>query len=316
MFDGKSGKELTRLVGHNNTSPYGLINTGEFSPDGKHIVTGATDTARMWDSQGRDAGVLDITFVNHGHFSPSGGRLLMASSSGQSKLFDVSTAKLIKELTYANRPIIGAQYSSDGSRVLLADIYGMHIFTGDGDAIATLRISEGYLWSAVLSPDGKRVVTGSTEGVIQVWPVNSRPETAVISAPANANGLSFVADGRLYMTVTGAPQPVAVDLSQLVSAANDNRVQEEPVPTSASPARSIRLERGNLTIWDTAANNAVATLNTFDQCQLASPALRPDGRLAVALCNSAIHVWRVFPSTRALVSEARSVLAGLSKGPE
>ena len=192
----------------------------------------------------------------------------------------------------------------------------MHIFTGDGDAIATLRISEGYLWSAVLSPDGKRVVTGSTEGVIQVWPVDSRPETAVISAPANANGLSFVADGRLYMTVTGAPQPVAVDLSQLVSAANDNRVQEEPVPTSASPARSIRLERGNLTIWDTAANNAVATLNTFDQCQLASPALRPDGRLAVALCNSAIHVWRVFPSTRALVSEARSVLAGLSKGPE
>ena len=73
-------------------------------------------TARMWDSQGRDAGVLDITFVNHGHFSPSGGRLLMASSSGQSKLFDVSTAKLIKELTYANRPIVGAQYSSDGSR--------------------------------------------------------------------------------------------------------------------------------------------------------------------------------------------------------
>ena len=309
VFDGKSGQEVTRLIGHKSTSPYGLLNTGEFSPDGKHIVTGASDNARLWDAQGRDAGVVDIASVRHAHFSPTGGRLLLASSSGQSKLFDTNTAKALKELTFANRPIVGAQYSSDGSRFLLADVDGMmHIFTGEGEKIATLQATKGYLSSAALAPDGKRVVSGSTDSVIQLWAVDSRPEIAVIPVPANANGLSFAADGKLYMTVAGAPQPVAVDLS----GANDSQVEEEPVSISASPARSIRFERGNLTIWDTAQNSAVAHLYTLEQCQLDSPTVRPDGRLAAALCNGAIHIWRVFPSTQALVREARSVLAELS----
>ena len=77
-----------------------LVHSAQFSPDGKRLVTGSSDAARVWDAQTgkpltepmkHDGG------VHSAQLSPDGKRIVTASSDNTARVWDAQTGKPLTE---------------------------------------------------------------------------------------------------------------------------------------------------------------------------------------------------------------------------
>jgi WD40 repeat protein len=80
--------EERQLKGHE-----GSVNSANFSPDGKRIVTAGSDRiARVWDESGKEVAVLrgHSSTVRSANFSPDGKLIVTASFDGTALLWNLS----------------------------------------------------------------------------------------------------------------------------------------------------------------------------------------------------------------------------------
>jgi WD40 repeat protein len=113
-----------------------------YSPDGSRIVSGSGDnTIKIWDAgSGRE---LD-TFKGHTGgvesvaYSPDGSRIVSGSDDKTIKIWDAET----------------------GWRIL---------WTGGGHELQSLEGHTSWVRSVVYSPDGSRIVSGSSDDTIKIW---------------------------------------------------------------------------------------------------------------------------------------------------
>lgn len=322
LFDSHSGKEIAVLRGHRGLSPYGLIETGGFSPDSKRAITGAADgTARLWDIRGRDAGVLDharfTERITQAQFSPSNpDQVLTGASDGAARLWSANSPRQPLKVLDIGGQIVAAQFSGDGSRFLAAGALGRaSIFSAQGDEIVTFRSGRATLIGAALSSNGRKVITATAEGLVQVWQDETRSEHAILPFQGEVSALSFGSDNRLSVTKPGASASVVIDVPPPSSAASKPITDSAPTATGTLPeaTRSIEIMKdGQAAIIDRTEQKEVARLKPSANCTLSSPVLNGDGTLAAAACSDGtIRLWHIYPSTHAIVNEARAVLAGL-----
>ncbi|WP_293355035.1 MULTISPECIES: AAA-like domain-containing protein [unclassified Microcoleus] len=141
------GNCLTVFTGHNDS-----VNSVSFSPTGDAIATASSDkTAKLWDLQGK----FLVTFAEHNDsitsvsFSPTGDKIATASIDGTAKLWDLQ-----------------------GN--LLADFNGYqgNLLKGEADFVK-LKIP---IYSICFSRDGKFLITGSQDGKVLFWPVETLDE--------------------------------------------------------------------------------------------------------------------------------------------
>jgi WD40 repeat protein/serine/threonine protein kinase len=184
-WDPSTGEELYR-IGH------GLdVNEVAFSPDGEYLATASWDgTAKIVDRSGRVVQVLG---------EPGGGQF---NFSDVAFSFDgrlVATAQAI----YARR-----------ERVLIWD-------WARGELVLTIDADSDFDFPQVdFDPTGPRIVLTGSEGLAEVWDVESRERLAVLAGPSGgAKDLAFSPDGsriaiatvdgsvRLFDADTGSPQP-------------------------------------------------------------------------------------------------------------
>src|SRR6476661_1780133 len=138
---------LATFTGHNKS-----VTSVSFSPNGDAIATASSDkTAKLWDLQGNCL----VTFTGHNKsvtsvcFSPTGDAIATASQDGTAKLWDLQ-----------------------GS--LLADFSGYkgNLLKGEADFVEL----KSPIWSVCFSRDGKSLITGSLDGKVRFWPVESLDE--------------------------------------------------------------------------------------------------------------------------------------------
>ncbi|MCK2218371.1 WD40 repeat domain-containing protein [Actinomadura sp. ATCC 31491] len=130
------------------------INAVAFSPDGRHMATGAVLSVRLWDVTARppsgvwlnvDRGANDLTFDRHG------------------------------------RVLATAEDSADDN-VRLWDVAGRRQI---GDAIS---VPEGSVEGVAFSPDGLTLATGASDGTVRLWDVRThRP----LGGPLGGHGKGF-----------------------------------------------------------------------------------------------------------------------------
>jgi WD40 repeat protein/tetratricopeptide (TPR) repeat protein len=181
VWDAFTGQALTPPL--RGTGIGAAVATCQFSPDGRWVVTGGGDGARIWDGT---TGRLLKQFHPHsyGSFSANGRSLL----------------------TWGDLTAIG------GVTAVVWVASGAGAFSGSGQegpyqALSPPLRHVAALSGAALSPDGRRVVTASN-GTAQVWDAatGARLAPAMQHCPSGQIGVCFSPDGRRVLT-GGGPSP-------------------------------------------------------------------------------------------------------------
>jgi WD40 repeat protein len=195
---------------------------GEFSPDGRRVLTAGPKTAAqlsdltrcepvlLYDETGAAANKSDALRAT---FSADGARVLVSYADHSVRVWNASTAEAISRLRFADKrdPPDEARFSPDGERVLT---WSEH-YPG-GEAIEPTKIARPQLWNAAtgeqvvelmtpqllptihgpaFSEDGRFVAAGSG-GSILVWDTaTGRNVVALDSGTNTVNSVAFSQDG-------------------------------------------------------------------------------------------------------------------------
>lgn len=214
LFSLEDGAQVATLRGH--TAP---IRSVAFAPDGTRLVTTSGDqTARLWNSEtgqlmavleGHTAAVYSATFT-----FANGRAILTVAADGTARLWDSQTgASLFPPVTYP-RLIDVVTSSQDGSRMIVR---------GDGGALELwdriLGTSKTTLLPApqkgasaidlsadaviAFSPSGKRLATGTTDGLVRLWDGRSgHPLRVLAGHQARVSAVAFNQAGQLLASAS------------------------------------------------------------------------------------------------------------------
>jgi len=190
------------------------------------VATAVNDSVVIWDSEaGQVNHVLGRIWRKHWHdvnsasFSPDGKWVVTGSRDSTAKIWDSKTDKLI----YTLGGILSGQWKAITSASFSPD--GNWVVTGSYDETATIwslqkrRLLSPKTWwrsnkrlrghnrevnSVSFSPDGKRVLTGSSDGTAKIWDSKTGKLIHTLSGhDGYVKSASFSSDGKLILTASG-----------------------------------------------------------------------------------------------------------------
>jgi WD40 repeat protein len=237
-----------------------------FSPDGKRLATcgglPAAPVVMLWDvaSGARLATLREGLFYAPGCFSPDARQLLTPYRADQDKpgeiaFWEVATGKKSKSV-----PVPFAfenAWSPDAGRMLIGK--AVHDLT-TGKIVRELK-GEGGLPLA-FSPDGRKIVTGSSEGMTTIWDAE-RGEVLLHlgSTGVEVVSLAMSADGRLAVSgQRGRTAAILWDLNRgQVTHVLPVHKWGAAVSLSADGRYLLTHEFGETNLWNTSAGTRLRT---------------------------------------------------------
>lgn len=302
LWNAATGEEIRSFAP--NAGP---TNSLAFSPDGAKVLTGSGSKAKLWDAQ---TGAELRTFSGHANtilsvaISADGSKILTGSGDKTAKLWDAQTGTELRTISGHAYPVYGVAFSPDGGKVLTGSYYQPTIYDDPllGDSTARLwnaatgeviRSFNGHdldISTVAFSPDGRKILTGSSDQTAKLWDVATGAETQTL-APFNRiyerfHAAAFSPDGsqvllnadclslNLWNVVTGAltrayPETMDHSLDDIHSVA-------------FSPDGSLILAGlySKAKLLDTATGNLVRTFSPSGS-RVWAVAFSPDGRQAL-----------------------------------
>jgi WD40 repeat protein len=316
--------DRTRLLtGHTD-----LIRQAIFSPDGQRAVTASEDfTARIWDvGSGKE-----LARLTHGDkvwfaaFSPDGLRAVTASGDNIARIWDVSTGKVLIALEHGDKNIssvLEASFSPDGRHVITVSSDGTAwlwaIDTGRNlarfsDGIETLdmiRVIQSNLVTelrhsgasatvptmtgigrAAFSPDGRALVTTSSNGIAQVWDVQSARLLLTLKHGDSVTRAIFSPDGQ-WIATTSKDHTARVwgssDGRELARLSHDAAVSQAAFSPDGRELVTA-CDDGTARVWDVTKGFAAAREKQLMQSQrdaFLSPGIQ---RMKLAIARATNH---------------------------
>ncbi|KAF8756905.1 WD40 repeat-like protein [Rhizoctonia solani] len=179
LLDSSTGQRLLPpLEGHGN-----YIRCIDFSPDGRHIVSGSDNgSVYVWSTRDGEAVIGPLANdcgLSSVAFSPDGAHIVFGTSSGDIYIRDGSNGDFVIDIPspYDNW-VSSVKYSPDGRCIVASSGWAL---SGDtpvliwdaqtGTVLRTLALedSPSHFSFADISPDGTRIAAGSTEGCVYIW---------------------------------------------------------------------------------------------------------------------------------------------------
>jgi len=166
LWDVSTGKPLGAPMRHEGS----MVQMG-FSPDGKVVATSAGSTARLWDgATGEPRGLsmeLQEGLVKRVAFTPDGKTFITGSGgfvgAGEARLWEAATGK----------------------------------------PLGLPMPHEREVFDLAVSPDGKSVLTGSTDGTARLWDASTgKPIGAPLQHPGRVWAVAFSPDGKTVLTTS------------------------------------------------------------------------------------------------------------------
>ena len=158
----------------------------------------------------------------------------------------------------------------------------------------------GLVLGAAFAPDGRAVVTGSTDGMIRTWAVASDPVQAVLAAPTTKilRDVGFAPGGK-RLVAAGEDNTARVwDLESRrvvhVLAHGDGRDEWVESARFSPDGRHVLTagDDGTAKVWRAGSGALVATLGTEGGPALLDAAFSADGKLvAAAGLDDEVRVW-------------------------
>jgi WD40 repeat protein len=203
--------EISRLNGHQDAQ------NAVVSPDGRRILScGWHDrTMILWD---RETGRMIRRYGQQGGvkfsvaISPDGRRALSGSEDAVLRLWDLESGDVIREFRGHTGWIFSTAFSPDGRLAYSAsggryngspvwqELPDSAIRVWDvetGREVRRLEGHRGLVWCVRVSPDGRRVLTGGSDGVAIVWDAETGTEVRRLHGHTDkVDSVAFLPDGR------------------------------------------------------------------------------------------------------------------------
>lgn len=277
----------------------GAASIVSFSPDGRHLVSAASDeTVKIWD-----VATGERTLKLDGHFaaySPDGGQLAVVVADGTVRMFDPLMGTQIQAPGQIDAKLSVA-FSPDGLR-LLTVAYGNLPKVWDPNTGRELVAFPGhtdFVSNAVFSPDGRRILTASDDGTARVWDAQNGVQLLELGGHRGfVWSAAFGPDGKRIATVSGNEAHVwdagsGEELFTLTAHKN------EVFAVAFSPD-GARLATGSLDrtvkIWDAANGVELFTLAGHNGAVYGLAFSSDGARLASSSDDGTVRVWDVSPS--------------------
>ncbi|MFF7241737.1 helix-turn-helix domain-containing protein [Streptomyces collinus] len=166
-----------------NTGPLTAV---AFSPDGRTLATGGTDTrVRLRHADGSGTPV-----VLSGHtgevaavaFGPDGRTLASGSADGSVRIWDVRTGTTAVQLSAQAGAVTAVAFSPDGTKLATGFEDGTARLWNarTGRALATFTGHTGRVSGVAFSPDGRTLLTGSWDDTARLWNLHTHRSTGVL----------------------------------------------------------------------------------------------------------------------------------------
>ncbi|MEC8196212.1 MAG: c-type cytochrome [Pseudomonadota bacterium] len=159
------------------------VNDVAFSSDGSLLYTGASDgKIRIYDVASGD---LHQLFLSNGFgvntlvLNEAAGWLAYGAVDGVTKVVDVQTAALIKDVTLERRPILAMATDRQKQTLAVGDGEGYILLlnTSDWSIANDFRATHrGPIWALAFSQDGRNVHAGGLDDAMFSWPLSDQDE--------------------------------------------------------------------------------------------------------------------------------------------
>ena len=181
-----------QLKGHTDT-----IACSTFSPDGKHIASGAEDrTIRIWDAQ-TGSPVLEPLKMHTKTilciaYSPDGSQIASGDQAFIIMLWDATSGQVVaRPFKGHTGPVFSVSFSPDGRQIASgAHDQTIRIWDIQTGASVVLNGHTDQVHSVIFTADGKRIISGSLDMTVRIWDINLR---RLVHAPlTDSGGIHFV----------------------------------------------------------------------------------------------------------------------------
>ena len=204
IWDVRSGRLIRTMSGHRNK-----VLAVRFLADNRQVISASKDNSvKLWDVMtGRLLRSSQLAgpseYLRALSISPDGTRVLSASYSiaGGVRMFDAASGRLLKTLVtgFANNAI----FSADGARAALSVQGKIRIVDlAVGKTLKTLSGHQNFSLVDWLdfSPDGTRLVSGSSDKTVKLWDTNSGQVLHTLVHPDTITSVMLSADGTRIAT--------------------------------------------------------------------------------------------------------------------